>query len=193
MRSIKWLALFLALISPLLYGCNSGGRGGATQFLPNMGQQITPLAPQDSQFETLNPDLADKPDWLAGQAVVTVVSPDNTTLLVLTSGYNRVFDTSTPMPSRSDSNEYVFIYDISQSTPVKKRVLQIPNTYSGMVFDPSGKAFYASGGSDDNIHIFSQSTTGRWQETGAALPLDHNKTGNGLVGLSDAGAGSINL
>ena len=38
------------------------------QDLPNMGQQITPLAPQGSRFEPLNPDLPDRPDWLAGQA-----------------------------------------------------------------------------------------------------------------------------
>ncbi len=194
MRSIKRLALALALFPLLLCGCSGAGNGGIpTQFLPNMGQQITPLAPQHSRFETLNPDLADKPDWLAGQAVTTVVSPDHRTLLVLTSGYNRVYDTSTPIPSRSDSNEYVFIYDISTSTPVKKQVVQIPNTYSGMVFDPSGKAFYVSGGSDDNIHIFSLNSAGRWEESGAPLPLDHNGTGNGLVGLSDVGAGSINL
>jgi hypothetical protein len=37
------------------------------QALPNMGQQITPLAPQGSRFEPMNPGLADNPDWLAGQ------------------------------------------------------------------------------------------------------------------------------
>jgi hypothetical protein len=46
------------------------------QALPNMGQQITPLAPQGSRFEPMNPGLADNPDWLAGQAVTTVVSPE---------------------------------------------------------------------------------------------------------------------
>ncbi|MCX5977457.1 MAG: hypothetical protein NTV33_11710, partial [Coprothermobacterota bacterium] len=58
-----------------------------------MGQQITPLAPQGSTFEPLNPDLADNPAWLAGQAVTTVVSPDKKTMLVLTSGFNRVYRT----------------------------------------------------------------------------------------------------
>lgn len=40
------------------------------------------------------PGLADNPDWLAGQAVTTVVSPDKKTLLVLTSGYNRIYRTN---------------------------------------------------------------------------------------------------
>src|ERR1022692_2576759 len=60
------------------------------QQLPNMGQQITPLAPQGSQFQGLNPGLAPPAqDWLASQAVSSVVSPDHKTLVVLTSGYNR--------------------------------------------------------------------------------------------------------
>ena len=70
------------------------------QALANLGQQITPLAPQNSRFEPMNPDLPDNPAWLAGQAVTTVVSPDAKTLLVLTSGYNRVYNTDgTPWAS----------------------------------------------------------------------------------------------
>ena len=95
------------------------------QDLPNMGQQITPLAPLGSRFESLNPGLPDRPDWLAGQAVTSVVSPDHKTLLVLTSGYNRAYRLGVPAPPFPwfvpDSNEYVFIYDISTPTPVKKQ------------------------------------------------------------------------
>jgi len=128
------------------------------QDLPNMGQQITPLAPQGSQFEPMNPDLPDRPDWLAGQAVTSVVSPDRKTLLVLTSGYNRVYTLGVPAPPYPwygpDSNEYVFIYDISTPTPIKKQVVEIANTHNGIVFDPSGAAFYVAGGSSDNVHVF---------------------------------------
>ena len=64
-------------------GCSSSGgsSGGDSipQYLPNMAQTISPLAPPGSRFETLNPDLPGKPDWLAGQAVTTVVSPDHKT------------------------------------------------------------------------------------------------------------------
>jgi hypothetical protein len=101
------------------------------QFLPNMAQQITPLAPPGSRFEPLKPDLQDKPDWLAGQAVSTALSRDGKTPLVLTSGYNRVYTTNFPPAGKlpwygTDSNEYVFIYDISAPTPVKKQVVQVP-------------------------------------------------------------------
>jgi DNA-binding beta-propeller fold protein YncE len=157
------------------------------QSLPNMGQEISPLAVQGSGFENLNPDLSDNPAWLAGQAVTSVVSPDKKTLLVLTSGYNRVFRTD-GIPDAfgtyfnwPDSQEYVFVYDISKNIPVKKQVLRVPNTYNGIVFDPSGAAFYVSSGigdtpfdsagnlnpaksGGDNVHIFTLSAaTGTWQ------------------------------
>jgi DNA-binding beta-propeller fold protein YncE len=181
----------------------------ATQFLPNVNQNITPLEPQGSTFEQLNPDLPDNPTWLAGQAVTSVVSPDKKTMLVLTSGYNRVY-TTTGVPDAygtfinwPDSKEYVFVYDISTNTPVKKQVLTVPNTYNGIVFDPSGKAFYVSSGmgdfpfdstgkmnpaksAGDNIHIFTlNATNGTWQST-AELALGHS-AGIGLVGVPPTG------
>jgi hypothetical protein len=66
----------------------------APQAIPNLGQMITPTAPYDSTFKPLIPGAAvlpAYPAWQAGQAVTTVVSPDGKTLLVLTSGYNRIF------------------------------------------------------------------------------------------------------
>ncbi|MGD0947040.1 MAG: putative Ig domain-containing protein [Candidatus Binatia bacterium] len=148
----------------------------SAQLIPNLNQQITPTAPYDSTFEPLIPGAAvlpAYPDWQVGQAVTTVVSPDGHTLLILTSGYNRIFQ---PLGTLDDgygvnqdstaydypnSKEYVFIYDISQGTPVQKQVVTIPNSYNGIVFDPTkdttptdtnyGKstAFYVSSGSGD--------------------------------------------
>ena len=166
------------------------------QSLPNMGQQISPLAVQDARFEGLNPDLADNPAWLAENAVTTVVSPDKRTMLVLTSGFNRVFRTD-GQPDKAgtyinwpDSTEYVFVYDISTGVPVKKQVVKVPNTYTGITFDPSGTAFYVSGGmgdfpfdptgmtlaaksSGDNVHIFTlDAASGSWKHDSQLL-LNH--------------------
>ncbi len=155
------------------------------QVLPNTGQTITPLAPRRSRFESLNPNLPDNPQYLAGQAVTTATSPDRKTLLILTSGYNLVNFSSGPAAAlgtqnNADSNEYVFIYDISQPLPVKKQVIQVPNTYAGIVFDPSGKSFYVAGGDNDNVHAYSVAANGTWSEqTGSPIALGH-KTGNGL-------------
>jgi DNA-binding beta-propeller fold protein YncE len=172
------------------------------QSLPNTGQQISPLAVQGSLFEGLNPDLADNPTWLAGQAVTTVVSPDKKTMLVLTSGYNRIYRTDGVPDAFGayfnwvESQEYVFIYDISNGAPVKKQVVTVPNTYNGIAFDPSGMAFYVSSGmgdfpidstgafnpaksAGDNVHIYTlEPPAGIWKQS-AQLALGH-KTGLGL-------------
>src|SRR5208282_6015663 len=148
---------------------NAGTAG--VQFIPNMNQWITPLAPQGSQFQPLvTPWLVNGNPWLAGQAVSSVVSGN--TLLVLTTGFNRIYygdsiadmafaaggnvQLVTPgapaaggLPANSPSSEYVFIYDISTGTPVYKQNVMIPNSYNGIAWDPTGAAFYVSSGMGD--------------------------------------------
>jgi DNA-binding beta-propeller fold protein YncE len=166
------------------------------QVLPNTGQEITPLAPRDARFEPLNPGLSDNPQYLAGQAVTSVVSPDGKTLLVLTSGYNLVKATSGTNEGSvipGDSTQFVFIYDISKGLPVQKQLaIQVPNTYNGIVFDPSGTAFYVAGGVDDNVHFYGL-TGGIWAEqAGSPIALGHvfdpaiDGSGVGLEVLSQA-------
>jgi DNA-binding beta-propeller fold protein YncE len=176
------------------------------QSVPNMDQTITPLAPTGSQYQQLNPDLADNPAWVADHAATTAVSPDGNTLLVLTSGYNRVFDVgsnSLTSFNTSDSNEYVFIYDISTGTPIKQQVVPILITYHGIAWDPTStstnKHFYVAGCSTDNVHIFSlNAVTGLWEEDTsqlnaipAPLALGHG-TGNGLSVVPPIGAVPVN-
>lgn len=182
----------------------------APQAVPNLSQSITPLATAGSNFQfldtgmtvtdTQDPQVAPV-EWLAGQAVSTSVSPDGNTLLVLTSGYNRVFQGPFPLFDPLYSNEYVFIYDISNHAPVFKQTVSIPNAYHGLVWDPSGQAFYVSGGmgdapfgtdpipyplpyNGDNVHIIAE-VNGSWVK---AAELDLGQTtiagghpsGNGL-------------
>src|SRR3954471_15677300 len=99
----------------------------AQQSIPNSGQQITPTAPTGASFVPLNPGLADNPQYLAGQAVTTIVSPDGKTLLVLTSGYNMLHD-SLGHAIPADSSQFVFVYDIVQHKPIQKQVIHVPNT-----------------------------------------------------------------
>ena len=151
----------------------------AQQIIPNSGQQITPTAPTGASFVPLNPGLADHPQYLAGQAVTSVVSPDGKTLLVLTSGYNMLRDPSGhAIPA--DSTQFVFVYDISQHKPLQKQVIQVANTYSGIVFDASGEAFYVSGGVDDNVHSYVLGPNRQWAEQGSPVSLGHNGQGIGI-------------
>jgi DNA-binding beta-propeller fold protein YncE len=173
------------------------------QTIPNMEQTITPLAPAGSQFQQLNPDLPDNPAWLATHAATTAVSPDGNTMLVLTSGYNRVFDQGSNSLTSfypSDSNEYVFVYDISTGAPIKKQVLQVPITYFGIAWDPSNTHFYVPGCSWDAVHIFS-STGGFWAEENTVqtksgpvplFQLGHNSLGVGLSAAPPVGSVPVN-
>jgi DNA-binding beta-propeller fold protein YncE len=159
------------LLAVLMFGLGSLSYG--QQALPNTGQQITPLAPTGSAFVPLNPGLSDNPEYLAGQAATSVVSPDGRTLLVLTSGYNLVKNSSDSVIA-GDSTQFVFVYDISRYQPVQKQVLSVPDTYYGIVFDPSGTAFYVSGGVNDNVHIFSLGNNGVWAESASSpVALGH--------------------
>ncbi len=162
-----------------------------TQVLPNTGQLLTPLAPRLARFEMLNPGLADNPQYLAGQAVTTVTSPDRKTLLILTSGYN-LFNypdgANAGQLNKADSNEYVFVYDISKPAPVKRQVLQVPNTYNGIVFDPNGTSFYVSGGDNDDVHLFSLGANGLFAEqAGSPIALGHTGANGLAVGPEAAG------
>ena len=164
------------------------------QTLPNLDQIITPLAPPGAQLQQLNPDLEDYPAWLASHAATTAVSPDGSKLLVLTSGYNRVFNQTGDSLSSfygPDSMEYVFIYDISGGTPIKRQVLQVPYTYFGIAWDPTSSGtnahFYVAGCTQDAVHVFSYNAGSQlWSEdhangSGTApLALGHANSGEGL-------------
>src|SRR3989454_1753529 len=125
-------------------------------FIPT-GVRITPSAAPGSLFQALNPGLSFDPSFTVGQAVTTAISPDGKTLLILTSGYNSQNFTSGPNLGNTnpdESNEYIFVFDISVSRPLQTQVLQVPNAFDGLAFNPSGKEFYVSGGADDKVHFY---------------------------------------
>jgi DNA-binding beta-propeller fold protein YncE len=142
------------------------------------GQEITPYAARDAVFETLNPELAANPGFRAANAVTTATSPDGRTLLVLTSGYNRL-NSREGKEDPAATSEFVFVFDISRGKPVKKQVLHLPNTYFGLAWRPDGRAFYVSGGMDDTVHVFKH-VGAAWKESLPAISLRHEK-GLGLI------------
>ncbi len=146
------------------------------------GMSITPTAARGSTFQALNPALPELPQFTVDHPVATAVSPDGTTLLILTSGYNRNNDSrGKAIPALT--SEYVFIFDIRGPSPVKKQVLRIPNAFVGLAWRPDGKEFYVSGGKDDNIHVFSPQAN-RWGESAPPIALGH-KTGLGVPDVSE--------
>ncbi|MGC2660602.1 MAG: hypothetical protein WA324_21815 [Bryobacteraceae bacterium] len=182
LRKLANAMLLLGLMTGISIGAPFQDAAANKLVIPNMEQKLTPLAPKGARFESLNPGLPDFPNYLAGQAVTTVVSPDKSTLLILTSGYNRLANTSGPHKGKrnaADSNEYVFVFNIVKAIPVQTQVIQIPNTYNGIVFDPSGTTFYVSGGVNDNVHIYDLAARHWTERTGSPISLGHG-AGAGL-------------
>jgi YVTN family beta-propeller protein len=165
-----------AAVSALGTLCSSAAAQAGPEVVPT-GQTITATAARGSVLSALNPHLADNPTFVVGQAVTTALSPDGKTLLVLTSGYNRVVDAGgSNIPSQS--NEYVFVFDVSRGSPVQKQALVVPNSFVGLAFAPDGKTFYVSGGHDDGVHVFALGAAG-WVESGSPIAFQHG-AGNGL-------------
>jgi len=126
----------------------------AEQNLPT-NFDISPKAAKDADFRFLNPQLSHRPDYVAGQAVSVKLSKDEKTLLVLTSGYNRMHNADGSLDINA-SSEYVFIYDVSEHAPVQKQVLHLANTFYGISWHPLEDTFFVSGGVDDKILSFSK-------------------------------------
>ncbi|MFL6350479.1 MAG: YncE family protein, partial [Bryobacteraceae bacterium] len=183
--------VIMGLVVLTLYG-NLGSReeDHRVQALLPTGKRITPTAAPGSHFQMLNPGLKAFPDFVAGQAISTAVSPDQRTLLILTSGFNRINGTDgKPIPHASE--EYVFVYDISHAEPQQVQVLRVPDTFAGLAFSPDGKQFYVSGGKDDNVHLFALDSTHHWSENGTPIKLGHS-SGLGLqIGKEPLAAGGL--
>ena len=154
----------------------SAGLDGAGGLLPT-GVRITPEAAEKALFQPLNPDLFFAPNFIAGQAVTTAVSPDGQTLLILTSGFNRNYAPDGKF-LQGQSNEYIFVYDIAGHTPVKRQVLKLYNTFNGIAWHPGGQTFYVTGGVNDNLHVFTRQS-GAWDEVLPPISLGHT-AGHGL-------------
>ena len=136
------------------------------------GATITPDAAPGSVFQPLTVDLPDYPGRAVDGAQTTSISPDGKTLLILTSGFNKLRDANGVVQPQ-DSSEYVFVYDITNpSTPVKKQVVFVPRAFSGLVWSPDGTKFYVAGGPDDNLHTYAKSN-GQWAEVGTPISLNH--------------------
>ena len=148
------------------------------------GSQLTPDVAPGARLFALNPHLPVAPAFRAGGAVATALSPDGATLLVLTSGYNRLYDEAGERIEAA-SGEYVFVYDVAGGAPRETQVVGVPNSFGGLAFDPGGAVFYVSGGPDDDVHVMGRDGGGgRWSEVRPPIPLGHLR-GPGLGGLGD--------
>ena len=148
-----------------------------TAELTPTGQALTPTAAPGAIFQPLNPDLPGDPTFTAGQAAAVALSPDGRTLLILTSGFNRIYGPDGKFTPEL-SNEYVFVWDVSGATPAKRQVIAVPNAFQGLAWTPAGDRFFVSGGVDDKVLEFVRGPAGF--ATGRTFALGH-KSGLGLL------------
>jgi YVTN family beta-propeller protein len=129
-------------------------RRGAER-LPS-GHFVTPTAMDDAVQTHLNPGLPAYPDFVAGMAVRSRLSPDGQTLAILTAGQNSLYkpDGTVDVPN---STQYIFLYDVTRpAQPSLKQVIQQVNAHVGLVFSPDGNTLYAAGGNDDAVFVYTK-------------------------------------
>jgi YVTN family beta-propeller protein len=185
------------LLAASILGAASGSAFAGSPTLPvSTGQYITPHTTPGAHFNPLITGLADNPTYRAGNAMNTALSPDGKTLLVVTSGYNLLNYTSGPNAGQgepADSTEYVFVYDTSTPrnvrNPVPAQVLQIPNSFAGLVWSPDGTKFYVAGGISDDVMVFSQAN-GSWAQS-SSIALGHTSFGAAFSGTPYAALGAF--
>ncbi|MES1209048.1 MAG: hypothetical protein ABUS79_24180, partial [Pseudomonadota bacterium] len=152
------------------------------------GQLITPTAVPGAVQQFLNPGLPDYPNFIAGEAVRSQLSPDGKTLAVLCAGQNSL-DKPDGTTDVANSTQYIFIYDVSgrrREHPVLKQVIKQTNAHVGLIFSPDGSTLYASSGRDDSIYSY-KNVGGTWT-LGTVIALGHANTGVG-IGVSPNAAG----
>ena len=151
------------------------------------GLFITPTALPHAVQQVLNPGLANYPNFVAGEAVKAVVSPDGKTIAILTAGMNSLYFPNVGEPSTnpnigkvdaSASTQFLFLYDISdanKTSPVLKQVIQQLNAHVGLVWAPNSQVIYAAGGCDDAVYAYS--SNGSSFSLNSKIPLGHAAKG----------------
>jgi len=158
------------------------------------GQFITPTALRGAVQEFLNPGLPAYPNFIAGEAVRSQLSPDGNTLAVLCAGQNSL-DKPDGTLDTAASTQFIFLYDVSgknKQSPKLTQVIQQKNSHVGLVFSPDGSTLYAAGGVDDLVYVYGKGSTSWTVQGTIALghvdPVTHKAFGIG-VGVSPNASG----
>jgi len=149
------------------------------------GQYITPQAPTGAVQQFLNPGLPAYPDFVAGEAVRSQLSPDGSTLAIICAGQNTLYST-TGVLDTANSTQYIFLYNVAganKTRPLLTQVIKQANAHVGLVWAPDGNTLYAAGGNDDAVYVYARS--GSTFTAAAPIALGHGtlhaSTGVGLA------------
>jgi YVTN family beta-propeller protein len=184
------LACAILVFAGLANAQNDNSQGGGQPSPTPPGLYITPTALPNAVQQQLNPGLSNYPNFVAGEAIKAVVSPDGKTLAILTAGMNSLFDSNGNVDTAA-STQFLFLYDIAGTNKTKphlKQVIQQTNAHAGLVWAPNSQTLYAAGGCDDAVYAYSNN--GASFVLSAKISLGHapngcvsnaaNRTGLGL-------------
>ncbi|HMF01883.1 MAG TPA: bifunctional YncE family protein/alkaline phosphatase family protein [Terriglobia bacterium] len=176
-----------AVVLSLHVHAQSPDHANVTAVQTATGQYITPTALRGAAQQFLNPGLPGYPDFIAGEAVRSQLSPDGKTLAILCAGQNSLVKPDGTNDTAA-STQFIFLYDVSgthKQEPLLSQVIQQTNSHVGLVFSPDGSTLYAAGGRDDVIYTYGKSG-GSWVLTGLPINLAHIPANgmNGGLGLS---------
>jgi DNA-binding beta-propeller fold protein YncE len=164
------------------------------------GQFVTPTAIKGSLQQFLNPGLAAYPDFVAGEAVRSQLSPDGTTLAVITAGQNSLYKPDGTVDAAA-STQFIFLYNVegaNKARPSLTQVISQVNAHVGLVFSRDGNTLYAAGGADDAVYVYTKNgdsfaadtpialrhfppgSTGNARNTGVGLSVQPNASGMDL-------------
>jgi YVTN family beta-propeller protein len=156
-------------------------RHGRDAFVLPTGQFVTPTALDDATQQFLNPGLPAYPNFIAGEAVKSQLSPDGTTLAVITAGQNSLYLADGSAVDVANSTQYIFLYNVAganRATPKLTQVIKQVNAHVGLAFSPDGSRLYAAGGADDVVYVYAKSG-GTWSPL-APIVLGHTNKGVGI-------------
>src|SRR6185369_12332775 len=126
------------------------------------GQFVTPTILSDAVQQFLNPGLPAYPNFVAGEAVRSQLSPDGSTLAILTAGQNSLYKPDGTVDV-ANSTQFLFLYTVAganKTHPLLTQVLKQVNAHVGLVFAPDGNTIYAAGGNDDAVYVYTKSGSG---------------------------------
>ena len=144
------------------------------------GQYVTPTYVRGAVQQFLNPQLPGYPNFVAGEAVKSQLSPDGRTLAVISAGQNSLYKPDGTVDVAA-STQFIFIYNVAgknKTAPVLSQVIQQTNSHVGLVFAPDGKTLYAAGGKDDLVYAYTVAN-GTWSLAGT-VALGHTGKGVGI-------------
>jgi DNA-binding beta-propeller fold protein YncE len=181
LRSLFELAIVASAVqmAPLAHADDQDRSRSLPMQIPS-GQYVTPTYIRNSVQQFLNPQLAAYPDFVAGEAVKSQLSPDGKTLAVICAGHNSLYKPDGTVDTAA-STQFIFLYNVAgknKSKPVLSQVIQQTNAHVGLVFAPDGNTLWATGGKDDAVYAYTLAN-GTWSLAGK-VALGHAGKGVGI-------------